>query len=145
MKIIQYTQNMVLKTGRVHAVFVMCSVPTMEEEEKGFRGKKSQQSGFVNECHGGGGRDGRCFSPSCFATLPLLLFALELPQTSRPNVSPLDHQAVLIGHQAYALRPRTAGSASGPDTWTRPGARSAFGAPHYQESLAHLDLGALAG
>lgn len=29
--IIQYTQNVVLKTGRVHAVFVMCSVPVMGE------------------------------------------------------------------------------------------------------------------
>lgn len=44
--IIQYTQNVVLKTGRVHAVFVMCSVPTMEEEKglewRGIREVKSQ-------------------------------------------------------------------------------------------------------
>lgn len=44
--IIQYTQNVVLKTGRVHAVFVMCSVPTMEEKKglewPGIREVKSQ-------------------------------------------------------------------------------------------------------
>lgn len=38
--IIQYTQNVVLKTGRVHAVFLMCSVPVM-----GGRGETKDSGG----------------------------------------------------------------------------------------------------
>ena len=132
---------MVLKTGRVHAVFLMCSVPVM-----GGGGYKARR--------GGGGKGswrwamegrGRAASPSRFATLPLLLLALELPQASCPNVPPLDHQAVLIGHKAQALRPWTGGPGPGRDTCTRRRARSAVTAAHHQEPLAHLDLRTLAG
>ena len=84
--------------------------------------------------------------PSRFAALPLPLLALELPQTPRPNVPPLDDQAVLIGHKAHSLCPSlTGGSGTGPGPWTRPRARPAVTAAHHQESFAHLDLGTLAG
>lgn len=42
--IIQYTQNMVLKTGGVHAVFLMCSVPVMGKD-KGFKGRSGETTG----------------------------------------------------------------------------------------------------
>lgn len=64
--------------------------------------------------------------PSCLAALALLLFALELSQPSRPNVPPLDDQAVLVGQQPRPLSPALTGA-------------------HHQETFAHLDFGALAG
>lgn len=63
--------------------------------------------------------------PSRLVTLPLLLLALELSQSPRPCVPPLDDQAVLVGQQAGPLRPAVVGA-------------------HHQETLAHLDLGTLA-
>ena len=64
--------------------------------------------------------------PSCLAALALLLFALELSQPSRPNVPPLDDQAVLVGQQPRPLGPTITGA-------------------HHQEAFAHLDFGTLAG
>ena len=138
--IIQYTQNVVLKTGRVHAVFLMCSVPVM-----GGRGETKDSGGWEGSWRWAIEGRGRAASPSRFAALPLLLLALELPQASRPNVPPLDHQAVLIGHKAQALRPRTGGPSPGRDPCARRRARSAVAAAHHQEPLAHLDLRTLAG
>lgn len=112
------------------------------EKIQGWREVKGQGScGWLME--GEVGMDAAF--PSCFAALPLLLFALELPQTSRPNVPPLDHQAVLIRHQAQTLCPWTRGSTSGSNPWPCPWACSTVTAAHHQESFAHLDLGTFAG
>lgn len=43
---------MVLKTGRVHAVFLMCSVPVMGGGNKGFRGRRGGE-GFMKVGDGG--------------------------------------------------------------------------------------------
>lgn len=73
--IIQYTQLWSFEMS-VHAVCsVQCSVT----------GRGSEVS-----CQGSGGQRKGAF-PSCFATLPFLFFALELPEAPRPNVPPLDH------------------------------------------------------
>lgn len=59
-------------------------------------------------------------------TLALLLPPLQFPEAACPGVPPLDHQAVLVGHQSRPVR-------------------GVFTDPHHQVLLADLDLGALAG
>lgn len=73
---------------------------------------------------GQGGRVGA--NPSGLHTLALLLSPLQFPKAACPGVSPLDDQAVLVGHQS--------GPVSG-----------VLADPHDQVLLADLDLGALAG
>lgn len=59
--------------------------------------------------------------PSCFAALAFLLFALELAQSSSPNVPPLNDQAVFVGQQSRAF-----------------GARGALARAQDEEAFAHV-------
>lgn len=66
--------------------------------------------------------------PSCFAALAFLLLALELAQSSSPNVPPLNDQTVFIRQQSRAF-----------------GARGALDSAQDEESLSHVYAWTFAG
>lgn len=66
--------------------------------------------------------------PSRFAALAFLLFALELAQSSSPNVPPLNDQAVFVGQQSRAF-----------------GARGTLSSAQDEEAFAHVYSRTFAG